>query len=426
LIASYRIRNRYLQTEASPEKSARKVDFTTFMKSYNTFYITKHASSDHLRKLSQEMPRVPTITNARALPLLTSAIFLGTCCGFVFLKSHRVSTAKGVEGRASNYEHVHSTILANSAYRDVRSMLQSYHSEKSRTYSTGADNYYQKFKELPKPLIIHENLSRLVSEETRAGADDERTNKILIIGDVHGCLDELKSLVTKASNDHNEGKQFAATILVGDLVNKGPYSLQVVKFVKEQPYWYSIRGNHDNAALEAALGDSDRLSREQYSWVGELSDEDVELMANLPYTIRIPKDDFLPTLSEDVLIVHAGLLPNVRLDEQNIKTMVTVRDLALISGNDANGDPLSNAQYEYYNPSDRDKNPISWAKAWAGPELLVFGHDAKRQIQLETYAIGLDSGCVYGGKLTGIVLPEKELVSVDAAKVYCPIKDKNE
>jgi hypothetical protein len=98
----------------------------------------------------------------------------------------------------------------------------------------------------------------------------------------------------------------------------------------------------------------------------------------------------------------------------------------LISGNDANGDPLSSAQYEYYNPSDRDKNPISWAKAWAGPELLVSGHDAKRRIQLETYAIGLDAGCVYGGRLTGIVLPEKELVSVDAAKVYCPIKDKNE
>jgi HrpA-like RNA helicase len=58
-------------------------------------------------------------------------------------------------------------------------------------------------------------------------------------------------------------------------------------------------------------------------------------------------------------------------NQQNIKTMVTVRDLALISGNDANGDPL-----------------ISWAKAWAGPELLVFGHDAKRRIQLETYAIG--------------------------------------
>ena len=61
---------------------------------------------------------------------------------------------------------------------------------------------------------------------------------------------------------------------------------------------------------------------------------------------------------------------------------------------------------------------------WQGPELVIFGHDAKRGLQQEENAIGLDSGCVYGKKLTGIILPEREFVFVNAVREHCLIKEK--
>lgn len=395
------------------------------MKSYDTFQSIKRATTNHLREIaSPEMSRVSTVSGGRVLPLLSALLLSSTCCGFVFFSGdgrRMTSTDEVGVGTIAASSSTHLPILASSVRNHASSTGQ--HTKSTRTYNTKADEYYKQFNKLPTPLIMHDNLRKLLSQSTKTNDDYERTNKVLLIGDVHGCLDELKSLVAKASRTYNKGKQFASIVLVGDLCNKGPYSAEVVRYVREQPFWYSIRGNHDNAALEAALGDPDRLAKERYAWVKQLSDDDVEWMAGLPYTIRVPKD--LISSDEDVLVVHAGLIPNVGMDSQAINTMLTVRNLTLVQNSEPNGNHTAAIdQYEYYNSIQTENAPIPVAKAWPGPELVIFGHDAKRGIQLEKHAIGLDSGCVYGNKLTGIVFPEKELVSVDAAEVYCPVGGK--
>ena len=62
-----------------------------------------------------------------------------------------------------------------------------------------------------------------------------------------------------------------------------------------------------------------------------------------------------------------------------------------------------------------------WADRWAGPMSVIFGHDAARGLQVRDHAVGLDSGCVYGGNLTALLLPERRLVSVPARETYTPI-----
>ncbi len=284
-----------------------------------------------------------------------------------------------------------------------------------RAYKTEADQHFQRCQKIPLPPIVHDNLERLLAKGKERSTitplnekelnrnNDHQSVRILVIGDVHGCIDELKSLVQKATMDHNKGRQFRAIVLVGDLCNKGPCSAQVIRYVRSQQDWFSVRGNHDDRALMAALGDVECCSKPKYEWVNSLSDEDVAWMSDLPYTISISKtmfnnDETSPTEHHDFIVVHAGLNPTiVDLESQDTKTLVTVRDLKV------------------------SEKSLAWANVWQGPQLVLFGHDAKRGLQRERFAIGLDSGCCYGKALTGIILPEMEFVTVNAIREHCPI-----
>lgn len=82
-------------------------------------------------------------------------------------------------------------------------------------------------------------------------------NRLIVVGDIHGCFEEFKQLLLAAGYDfENEqivnNKLEQQVLVLGDLVNKGPYSAEVIKFIKEKNF-LCIRGNHDDAALVHAL-----------------------------------------------------------------------------------------------------------------------------------------------------------------------------
>lgn len=189
----------------------------------------------------------------------------------------------------------------------------------------------------------------------------------------------------------NQGIPLAHVVLVGDLGNKGPHSAKVVRHCRTTDRWWAVRGNHDNAALLAACGDPKRCDKPKYAWVHQLDKDDLQWMLELPYTLLIPKG--LQGLTRDVLVVHAGLEPDVPLNQQTSETMTTMRN--------NKGKP--------------------WASTHAGPSRVVFGHDAKRGLQQYTHSTGLDTGCVYGKQLTGLLLPQDELISVPAKAEYASI-----
>jgi len=367
---------------------------------------------------------IPSSSSFAALLFFgTTTATVGYCSSFPFSSANSIN----YKCRLAPHRTVHTKCNGNQQYLIATSASINASSENlahrkkkdTRSYTTKVDRYFQQWRKIPLPPILHDNLERLLIDEKRIDrltpnttTNEDRSsggnNRILVIGDVHGCINELKTLVQTATNEYNNNVRFGAIVLVGDLCNKGPSSAQVIQYVRNQPDWFCVRGNHDDRALSAALGDEECCSKSRYQWVNELCDDDVTWMSNLPYTIKIPKSIFNGDVAssdhlvkQDVIVVHAGLDPTKALDDQDATTMITVRNFLV---------------------NEKSK---AWAKIWSGPELIIFGHDAKRGLQNEKHAIGLDSGCVYGKKLTGIILPEMELVSVNATKEHCPIKKKS-
>ena len=250
-----------------------------------------------------------------------------------------------------------------------------------------------KHESVPLPTHLH-----VVLTEQDIGRKD-----VFLIGDVHGCLDELRQLLQKAgvsSENH-------VIIFCGDLVNKGPKSQETVNFVRQLGAGvYSVRGNHEEniinvwlKAREAQAKGEEFQMKKKYRWCVSLTETDADYLMNLPYTISIP--------SLGAIVVHAGLVPGQPLERQLPCNMVRMRNI--LKERDTDGKTMV-ATEEY-------DQGTSWAQLWPGPTHVYFGHDARRGLQRHQFATGLDTACVMGHQLTGIFLKgarSGEIVSVQS------------
>ncbi|CAG2199685.1 unnamed protein product [Mytilus edulis] len=228
-------------------------------------------------------------------------------------------------------------------------------------------------------------------------AEDIKDREIFIIGDVHGCLDELNELLHLAKSKL-KGKQLLP-IFVGDLANKGPHNVSTIRRIRVELNGYAVRGNHDEAVLKQCLSRQERadyIVPDKYKWTTELVADDIRFIQELPYTIHIP--------SKNSVIVHGGLVPGTPLEEQDYTNFITMRSLF------KDGETLTASANRLIGKP--------WASMWEGPEHVYFGHDAARKLQQYSYATGLDSGCLYGNWLTGIFLDSQRMIHVKAKKVY--------
>jgi hypothetical protein len=213
----------------------------------------------------------------------------------------------------------------------------------------------------------------------------------LVVGDVHGCFDELRRLLDKAKVTDG-----AEVVLVGDLVNKGPDSLAVLRFARINGMG-AVLGNHDDYLLRCIAarrrGESKDFADNIKKLAKRIDDEDAAWLAGLPLFRRLAQ--------HQAIVVHAGLVPGVALEDQTRENLLTLRSVRP----DGTG-------------SKRIDDGEPWAALYRGPSHVYFGHDAVRGLQRWPFATGLDTACVYGGRLTGIELPTGTLVSVASRRTY--------
>ncbi|RWS16473.1 uncharacterized protein B4U79_01358 [Dinothrombium tinctorium] len=253
---------------------------------------------------------------------------------------------------------------------------------------------------IPLPPELHKTL------------DDSFVNKfeeVLIIGDIHGCFDEMKECID-AVHLYNRN---ILKLFVGDLVNKGPKSKAVIEYLmgEGKDSCLSVRGNHDEVVIREYMKyeiDPSSLA-EKNEWMKELTKQQINYLISLPYTITIP--------SLNLIVVHAGLVPGLDLSLMKLTDFVTMRNIIFTDYFEEEGIKATK--------SHKEGEP--WAKHWRGPSHVYFGHDAKRKLQLYPFATGLDTGCVYGNTLTAVFAkgPRKgSFINIKAKKVYQDAKAK--
>jgi diadenosine tetraphosphatase ApaH/serine/threonine PP2A family protein phosphatase len=219
--------------------------------------------------------------------------------------------------------------------------------------------------------------------------------RTVIVGDVHGCLDELRALVERCGDPHD-----TRYVFVGDLVAKGPDSRGVIEWARASGA-EAVLGNHDAAVLHARDTTADPKPGPQHVAVAAtLGADNLRWLEQRPLWIALEDDDRGPAH----VVVHGGLVPGVPLEAQERKYLLNLRSIT------ADGAPSKKIEGD------------PWASRWTGPPHVVFGHDAVRGLQRHAWATGLDTGCVYGGALTALVLPGRAIVSVPARRAYSPVK----
>jgi hypothetical protein len=217
--------------------------------------------------------------------------------------------------------------------------------------------------------------------------------RTLFIGDVHSCADELADLVDRAALVSGD-----RVFLTGDLLSRGPKPHEVLKLYRELGARAPV-GNHEQRLVDAyrarARGEKGpRLGSSHQAILRELQDEDWALLEGLPLFVDVPE--------HSVVIAHAGVDPSLPLAEQDPWVVTHVRSI------DADG-----------KPSEKWGKP--WGESYFGPPHIVFGHNARKLPQLHPFATGLDTGCVYGGRLTGMLLPDGEAPPRPADRGDCLI-----
>jgi hypothetical protein len=224
----------------------------------------------------------------------------------------------------------------------------------------------------------------------------------VIVGDVHGCAAELGQLLERVGLARED-----RLVLVGDLIARGPDSRGVLEIVRRTGA-RSVIGNHEERLLEAWTArrrglPGPKLGPEHSRTLAELREADLALLSALPRRIELRE--------HGILVVHAGVVPSRPIAEQEPWVLTHIRSI------DAHGQPSAKL------------TPPLWGSLYTGPPHVVFGHNALSGLQLHAWATGLDTGCVYGGKLSALVLasgaqpppPEERrgaIVSVAARRAY--------
>jgi protein phosphatase len=232
-----------------------------------------------------------------------------------------------------------------------------------------------------------------------------------IIGDVHGCYEELSTLLGQLGykiEDGSDGPKASPpdgrkAVFVGDLVDRGPKIPDVLRLVMkmvDDGTALCVPGNHDMKLMRKLKGRDVQMTHGLADSVQQLDQESPEFKQAV---IKFLDDLVSHYVFDDgkLVVAHAGMK-----EEMQGRGSGKVRDFALYG--------------ETTGETDDYGLPVryNWAAEYRGTAMVVYGHTPIAEPEWLNRTINIDTGCVFGGKLTALRYPERELVSVPALHTY--------
>lgn len=232
-----------------------------------------------------------------------------------------------------------------------------------------------------------------------------------IIGDVHGCIDELVELMAKLGYTvESQGEEYSVSVpegrklvFVGDLVDRGPGVVKVLRLVSgmvRAGQAFCVPGNHDMKLVRALRGKEVKRTHGLAETMAELEQESAEF--------RTAVASFLDGLVSHYLfddgklvVAHAGLK-----ESMHGRGSGAVREFALFG--------------ETTGETDEFGLPVryNWAADYRGKATVVYGHTPVPEALWLNNTVNIDTGCVFGGHLSALRYPERETLSVPAHRTY--------
>lgn len=228
-----------------------------------------------------------------------------------------------------------------------------------------------------------------------------------IIGDLHGCFEELQSLLKKLGYENGRHPEGRTLIFVGDITDRGPRNVDCLRLVKQlvtEGAAMGVCGNHDAKLKRYLDGRKVQVSHGMEATAAELeevSDEEKKGFSNF-------LDGLLSHYVFDqgkLVVAHAGIK-----EKYQGKASSRVRSFCLY------GDTTGEVD-EFGYPERLD-----WAADYRGDAMVVYGHTPVEEARWFNRTIDIDTGCAFGGKLTALRYPELELVEVPALATYAERK----
>jgi len=240
-----------------------------------------------------------------------------------------------------------------------------------------------------------------------------------IIGDVHGCAEELIALLRalgygvrlegagddrRAITSAPHGRQ---AFFVGDLVDRGPNSPDVLRIVMDMAaahQAHAVAGNHDDKFLRWLKRHNVKIGGGLERTIAQLDGEGEAIRARaVAFLSQLPSHAWLD--GGRLAVAHAGIRESMLG-----KSFPRAHDFGLYG--DTSGRTGADGLPERFN----------WAADYGGETAIVYGHTPVAEVEWLNNTLCIDTGCVFGGKLTALRWPEREIVSVPAHQAYAELK----
>jgi protein phosphatase len=234
-----------------------------------------------------------------------------------------------------------------------------------------------------------------------------------VIGDVHGCFEELQTLLVHLGYSlerDSEGRAIDArhprrrtAVFVGDLNDRGPDTPGVFRLVMgmvASGTALSVLGNHEDKLLRSMMGRNVQVNHGLAESLAQLCEEPVAVRLRVAEFIRALRPHLLLD-SERLVVSHAGLPERFHGEESKRARRFCLYGLTSEEINDS-GLPVRRV----------------WAKDYRGAAMVLYGHTPMLTLEWVNNTMCLDTGCVFGGSLTALRYPERETISIPAARVY--------